>query len=58
LDGGQEESDRIFEHAEKCAHPGDSQLNGVLSGAGGHVALQIALRSGVIYPRRARTDQT
>src|SRR5208337_4051491 len=39
----------IFEHAEECARPGDGQLNGVLFPAGAHVALQIALRTGVIY---------
>ena len=49
MDGRQKEGDGIFEHAEKCAHPGDCQLNGVLFPAGAQVALQIALRTGVIY---------
>jgi uncharacterized membrane protein YcaP (DUF421 family) len=45
----QEQSYGIFEHAERRARSGDGQLKDVLLPAGGHVLLQIVLRTGVIY---------
>jgi uncharacterized membrane protein YcaP (DUF421 family) len=49
LERGQKQSYGIFKHAEKRSRTSDSQLNGVLFPAGGHVVLQIALRTGGIY---------